>query len=102
MWIQEIQKYGEKNVAKLIVGNKADLVDKKVISTEKAKSVADSFGIPWLETSAKNSTGIEQAFLKLAETIKETQDISKPKQTKPSISVVGTGKPKKKSKCVNF
>ena len=32
---------------------------------------ADSLGIPFLETSAKNATNVEQAFLTMARQIKE-------------------------------
>ena len=37
----------------------------KVVPTEKARSYADSLGIPFLETSAKTATNIETAFLQV-------------------------------------
>ena len=37
----------------------------KVVPTEKAKSYAESLGIPFLETSAKTATNIETAFLQV-------------------------------------
>ncbi|KAJ4894870.1 Ras-related protein RABD2b [Raphanus sativus] len=35
----------------------------KVVSTETAQAFADELGIPFLETSAKNATNVEEAFI---------------------------------------
>jgi len=35
------------------------------------KEFADSLGVPFLETSAKNATNVEQAFLTMAKQIKD-------------------------------
>ena len=69
-WLSEIEKYASDNVNKLLVGNKCDLVVKKTVDTNTAKEFADSLGIPFLETSAKNSTNVEEAFMKMAADIK--------------------------------
>lgn len=52
------------------MGNKSDLTSKRVVSTEQGKEFADSLGIEFLETSAKTSTNVEQAFLTMASQIK--------------------------------
>jgi GTPase SAR1 family protein len=36
-WLNEIDRYASDNVNKLLVGNKSDLTDKKVVSYETAK-----------------------------------------------------------------
>lgn len=36
-WLNEIDRYASDSVCKLLVGNKCDLVDSKVVATEKAK-----------------------------------------------------------------
>lgn len=69
-WLQEIERYACENVNKLLVGNKSDLTTKKVVDYTTAKEFADSLGIPFLETSAKNATNVEQAFLTMAAEIK--------------------------------
>ena len=74
---------------KLLVGNKSDLTSKKVVeySVAKASNIgsfggenhrlhevqefADQLSIPFLETSAKNATNVEQAFLTMAKQIKD-------------------------------
>lgn len=57
-WLHEIDRYACQNVKKLLVGNKCDLASKRAVSTETAKELADSLGIQYLETSAKNSTNV--------------------------------------------
>lgn len=69
-WLQEIDRYANENVNKLLVGNKSDLVNKKVVEFAAAKEFADSLGIPFLETSAKNASNVEEAFLTMARQIK--------------------------------
>ena len=61
-WLQEIDRYACENVDKLLVGNKCDLTDKKVVGYTSAKAYADQLGISFLETSAKNATNVEQVF----------------------------------------
>ncbi|KAK8235276.1 small GTP-binding protein [Phyllosticta capitalensis] len=70
-WLQEIDRYATEGVNKLLVGNKSDMADKKVVEYTVAKEFADSLGIPFLETSAKNASNVEQAFLTMARQIKE-------------------------------
>ena len=65
-WLQEIDRYACENVNKLLVGNKCDLTTKRVVDHEQAKEFADGLGIPFLETSAKDATNVEQAFMTMA------------------------------------
>ncbi|CAN8000428.1 unnamed protein product, partial [Ixodes hexagonus] len=69
-WLQEIDRYACENVNKLLVGNKSDLTTKKVVDYTTAKEFADHLSIPFLETSAKNATNVEQAFMTMAAEIK--------------------------------
>ncbi|KAI9079312.1 hypothetical protein K1719_038713 [Acacia pycnantha] len=55
---------------KLLVGNKNDLIANKVVSCETTKAFTDEIGIPFMETSAKSATNIEQAFMAMAAEIK--------------------------------
>nr|XP_029123116.1 GTP-binding protein YPTM2 isoform X2 [Elaeis guineensis] len=70
-WLNEIDRYASENVNKLLVGNKCDLTANKVISSETAKAFADEMGIPFMETSAKDATNVEQAFMAMAAAIKD-------------------------------
>eukprot|EP00322_Chrysochromulina_rotalis_P010917 CAMPEP_0115868942 /NCGR_PEP_ID=MMETSP0287-20121206/21553_1 /TAXON_ID=412157 /ORGANISM="Chrysochromulina rotalis, Strain UIO044" /LENGTH=245 /DNA_ID=CAMNT_0003323613 /DNA_START=436 /DNA_END=1174 /DNA_ORIENTATION=- len=79
-WLHEIDRYASEGVNKLLVGNKSDLVTKKQVDTATAKDLADSLSIPFLETSAKSATNVEQAFMTMASEIKNRM------ATQPSMS----------------
>jgi Ras-related protein Rab-8A len=70
-WIRNIEQHASENVNRILIGNKCDLVDKKVIDTTRGKSLADEYGIKFLETSAKNSINVDEAFISLARDIKK-------------------------------
>ncbi|KAK1267103.1 Ras-related protein RIC1 [Acorus gramineus] len=69
-WLSEIDRYASESVNKLLVGNKSDLAANRAVSYETAKAFADEIGIPFLETSAKDATNVEQAFMTMAAEIK--------------------------------
>lgn len=71
-WLSEIDRFASEHVCKLLVGNKNDMTSKKVVDTATAKEFADSLGIKFLETSAKTSENVEEAFLAMAAEIKAT------------------------------
>ena len=109
-WLQEIDRYATEGVNKLLVGNKSDMSDKKVVEYTVAKvrdrclfwtdicyqsdanldfhlqEFADSIGIPFLETSAKNASNVEQAFLTMARQIKERMGTTTV-NNKPTVQV---------------
>ncbi|KAK5777295.1 hypothetical protein PVK06_045262 [Gossypium arboreum] len=62
-WLNEISRYGSEDMNKLLVGNKSDLTAKKVVSPEAAQAFTHELGIPFMETSAKNATNVQQAFM---------------------------------------
>jgi len=69
-WLEEISRYACENVNKLLVGNKSDLIDKRAVDEATAKEYAEHLKIPFLETSAKQATNVELAFLTMAAEIK--------------------------------
>jgi hypothetical protein len=64
------RRYASENVNKLLVGNKSDLTSKRAVTFDQGKEFADSLGIEFLETSAKNATNVEKAFMTMAAQIK--------------------------------
>ena len=83
-WLREIEKYATDNVSQLLVGNKSDMVVKKAVDHATAKEYAESLGIPFLETSAKNAINVEQAFITMATEIKRRMQSSQPDVNKRS------------------
>ena len=65
-WMRNIEQHASEGVNKILVGNKADMLDKKVISKEQGKALADEYNIKFIECSAKSNIGVEEAFFSLA------------------------------------
>lgn len=84
-WLHEIDRYASENVNKLLVGNKADLADKRTVQEGDAREFANELSIQFLETSAKEATNVENAFLTMAYEIKQRMASSGPEAT-PSSS----------------
>ena len=61
-WIDNINNFAKINVIKILVGNKIDLNDSRVISFDDGKKVADFYSIKYYETSAKTREGIVEMF----------------------------------------
>ena len=101
-WLSEIDRYACQAVNKLLVGNKADLVDKRVVETQEAKEFADSIGISFLETSAKSNKNVEEAFIQMTKQIKDRVS-RQPNDAKatPGVQLSNTDKVKggKQKKC---
>jgi len=97
-WLGEIERYAAENVNKLLVGNKSDLVNKKVVEYSIAKEFADSLNIPFLETSAKNATNVEDAFMTMARQIKmRVGNASTKTSNKPDVKLGKTAAVENKS-----
>lgn len=43
----------------------------KAVSTEQAQALADELGLTYVETSAKSSSNVDEAFFKLAQQVKD-------------------------------
>lgn len=70
-WFQNVEQHATEGVNKILIGNKCDWEEKRVISTEKGQALADELGIPFLEVSAKSNINIDKAFYSLAADIKK-------------------------------
>ena len=70
-WISQIQQHADVHVNKILVGNKCDMLDEKVVSTEEGQKLAKEFGVDFFECSAKNDINVEQSFLQVARAVKD-------------------------------
>ncbi|GJW02263.1 Ras-related protein Rab11D, partial [Tanacetum coccineum] len=62
-WLEELRNHADKNIVIILIGNKSDLEDQRAVPTEDAKEFAQKEGLFFLETSALESTNVEDAFL---------------------------------------
>lgn len=69
-WFSNVEQHATEGVNKILIGNKCDWEEKRVVSTERGQQLADELGIPFMEVSAKSNINIEKAFFTLASDIK--------------------------------
>ncbi|KAF9163083.1 GTP-binding protein [Actinomortierella ambigua] len=88
-WFSNIEQHASEGVNKILIGNKCDMAERKLISKEQGQALADEFGIKFLETSAKSNINVEEAFFSLARDIKKRMiDTQAHQQQNPSPLVV--------------
>jgi len=97
-WLGEIDRYACENVNKLLVGNKVDLVSGRVVDKNVATEFAESMSIPYIETSAKNASGVEEAFMMMARAIKDRLAASSDAPVQKTDTVVPSQQKKKPGK----
>ncbi|WJX75054.1 Ras-related protein RABA5e [Trifolium repens] len=61
-WLDELKTHCDTTVAMMLVGNKCDLDNIRDVSIDEGKSLAESEGLFFMETSALDSTNVKTAF----------------------------------------
>ena len=102
-WLIEIEKNGNKNVYKLLIGNKSDLEEQRAIKKEEGDEFASINGLEFFETSAKDGSRVQEAFITLARDIIKTVSKEKNKDLNTNIKLKKPGAsnniPTGKKKC---
>ncbi|XP_039610389.1 ras-related protein Rab-10-like [Polypterus senegalus] len=94
-WMKDVNANAGENVDRVILANKCDLEETRVVSKERGEKLAWECGVHFFETSAKNNINIEKAFSALVEGI-----MSKSSSYTPRTDVVNLKKSDRK-KCCN-
>jgi small GTP-binding protein len=68
-WLSDCKELAPNTVLLVLVGNKTDLEEQRVISKERGENLAKENKMLFFETSAKLGDGIEQAFQKSIEAV---------------------------------
>eukprot|EP00485_Elphidium_margaritaceum_P004880 CAMPEP_0202689270 /NCGR_PEP_ID=MMETSP1385-20130828/4571_1 /ASSEMBLY_ACC=CAM_ASM_000861 /TAXON_ID=933848 /ORGANISM="Elphidium margaritaceum" /LENGTH=217 /DNA_ID=CAMNT_0049344381 /DNA_START=59 /DNA_END=712 /DNA_ORIENTATION=- len=68
-WMRNIETHSSGDIEKILVANKVDLKDERVISSERGQKLADEYGIKFVEASAKNDINVKDAFVEMATAI---------------------------------
>ena len=68
-WLKDCKELAPRTVLLILVGNKSDLEDQRVISKERGENLAKENSMMFFETSALNGNGIEEAFKKSIEVV---------------------------------
>lgn len=70
-WVGQIQQHADVHVNKILIGNKCDIEEQRVVSFEEGKTLAKEYGIQFFETSAKNDMNVETGFQTVAREVKD-------------------------------
>jgi len=70
-WLKNITDHASDDVERLLLANKCDMEEQRMISTAKGAELAQKNGIKFFETSAKSNNNINDAFMSLAAAVLE-------------------------------
>ena len=76
-WWEELKEQGDPNIKMIMVGNKADLLQERVVTTEEASELARQKEIFFMEVSAKTNFDdcVKTAFTTLLEQVVEGEEV---------------------------
>ncbi|VDM32664.1 unnamed protein product [Hydatigera taeniaeformis] len=61
-WVTQIKTYSWDNAQVVLVGNKSDLAAERQITTDRGRALADTLGLKFFETSAKDNVNVKAVF----------------------------------------
>lgn len=67
--VSQIKTYSWDNAQVVLVGNKCDMEDERVVSTERGKQLSDQLGLEFFESSAKENLNVTAVFERLVDII---------------------------------
>ncbi|XP_034361241.1 ras-related protein Rab-26 isoform X1 [Arvicanthis niloticus] len=70
-WLTEIQEYAQQDVVLMLLGNKVDSTQERVVKREDGEKLAKEYGLPFMETSAKTGLNVDLAFTAIAKELKQ-------------------------------
>ncbi|KAD7116957.1 hypothetical protein E3N88_04225 [Mikania micrantha] len=68
-WVEELRAHADNSIVIALIGNKADLEEKRAVPSEDAMEFAEDQNLYFFETSALTGDNVEAAFNKLLEEI---------------------------------
>ena len=86
-WLKAIQEHANEDVEKMLIGNRCDKEDERVIPKERGEGIAKENNILFFETSAKTGVNIDYAFTEFVEAIMDkTMNVLEERVQFPSTS----------------
>jgi GTPase SAR1 family protein len=63
--MQQINDNAPKDVVKILVANKLDIQEERVVQQREGQALANKYGIPFIEISAKDGENVSTMFMKM-------------------------------------
>ena len=96
-WVSQIQQHADISVNMILIGNKCDMESQRAVKWDEGKALADSYGIQFYETSAKQETNVQEAFVAIATEVKDRLVKDDPRKSNKTINVKPSTQSEKKS-----
>ena len=93
-WLKELRDHADSNIVIMLVGNKSDLKHLRAVPQEEATKFAEENSLSFIETSALDSTNVEDAFKNILTSIYRLvsqRNIKADDKATPSDTVVVRG-----------
>ncbi|XP_018614909.1 ras-related protein Rab-3C isoform X1 [Scleropages formosus] len=90
-WSTQIKTYSWDNAQVILVGNKCDMEEERVVPAESGRILAEQLGFEFFETSAKDNINVKQTFERLVDIICDR--MSESLETDPAVTT-GTPNPR--------
>ncbi|TDH04144.1 hypothetical protein EPR50_G00149280 [Perca flavescens] len=90
-WLKELFDHADPHIVVMLLGNKRDLDTLRTVPTEEAKDFAEKRGLMFMETSALDSTNVENAFNEVLKAIHKK--VASREVTRGSICAVTLSNP---------
>jgi len=62
VWLKELREHSQHDIVVMLVGNKSDQRNRRKVATEDALALAEKHGLAFIETSALDGSGVDDAF----------------------------------------
>jgi Ras-related protein Rab-1A len=100
-WIEEITKKASQNTLNVIIANKIDMTNLRVVSEEEGRSLAGLYNLNYFEASAKDDSGVNEVFDFMSNKILSAIEVSPDylNFSKDKLLLQAETKPEKKDKC---
>ncbi|CAF0854586.1 unnamed protein product [Rotaria sordida] len=70
-WVLQIKTHSWEKTPVILIGNKCDMANERVVHLEEGKKLADALGLEFFETSAKENINVKSVFERLVDIILE-------------------------------
>jgi len=72
-WLSEIKEFANDNVIVMLIANKVDKTNERVVTKDAGQKLAQEYEVPYIETSAKTGMNVELSFSATAQCLLEKE-----------------------------